>query len=152
MSVTDYERKRASEAYKYVINGKKIINLCQIDEKFYKDDNYKSYVKKVPMMVLNNGLGATFAFIYSKSKKDKKVNNRIVKSGEKENPKNAYDLISYQIDDWFKNHSFIEKKSDNDLVEWIINQESQEYRATTNEVLALFNWLKRFADGMIEKE
>ena len=129
MSVTDYERKRASEAYKYVINGKKIINLCQIDEKFYKDDNYKSYVKKVPMMVLNNGLGATFAFVYSKKKDG-----------------NAYELIDKQVLKWF------ELDGKEDLVKWIINQESQEYRATTNEVLALFNWLKRFADGMIEKD
>ena len=41
---------------------------------------------------------------------------------------------------------------DKELVEWIIYQESPEYRATTNEVLALFGWLKRFADGMIEGE
>ena len=54
-----------------------------------------------------------------------------------------YELIYNQITKWLK--------ADKDLVEWIINQDSQEYRATTNEVLVLFNWLKRFADGMIEK-
>ena len=150
MSVTDYERKRSIEAYKYVVDGKNIINLYEIGGEFYKDDNYKSYVKKIPMMILNNGSGATFAFIYSKGQKYSKKKNK--KAGEKENPKDAYDLISYQIDDWFKNHSFIQKKSDNDLVEWIINLDSSEYRAVTNEVLALFNWLKRFADGMIEGE
>ena len=115
-SVTELERDRAKEAYKYVTEANN-------NEKI-KDD-YKSYVKKIPMMILNNGLGATFAFIYSKKKEG-----------------NAYELIYNQIQEWLK--------ANKDLVEWIINQDSQEYRATTNEVLALFNWLKRFADGMIE--
>jgi len=38
------------------------------------------------------------------------------------------------------------------LTDKIIHLKSPEYRAVTNEVLALFNWLKRFADGMIEGE
>jgi len=151
-SVTDIEKQRARKAYEYVsniwneyINIKKEIEEKQIDckdkklSKGYKElckkkndkykiaDDYKSYVKKIPMMILNNGLGATFAFIYSKKKEG-----------------NAYKLIYNQIQEWLK--------ANKDLVEWIINQESQEYRATTNEVLALFNWLKRFADGMIEKK
>ena len=117
-SVTDIEKKRARKAYEYVTKANE-------NEKIKGD--YKSYVKKIPMMILNNGLGATFAFIYSKKKEG-----------------NAYELIDKQVLRWF---SLDEKE---DLVKWIIDQESQEYRATTNEVLALFNWLKRFADGMIE--
>jgi len=115
-SVTDIEKQRAIKAYEYVTKANE-------NEKIKGD--YKSYVKKIPMMILNNGLGATFAFIYSKKKEG-----------------NAYELIYNQIQKWLK--------ADKDLVEWIIFQDSQEYRATTNEVLALFNWLKRFADGMIE--
>jgi CRISPR-associated protein Cmr5 len=115
-SVTELERDRAKEAYKYVTEANDNENIR---------DDYKSYVKKIPMMILNNGLGATFAFIYSKKKNS-----------------NAYEVIYNQIQEWLN--------ADKDLVEWIINQDSQEYRATTNEVLALFNWLKRFADGMIE--
>jgi CRISPR-associated protein Cmr5 len=115
-SVTDIEKKRARKAYEYVTKAN--------ENEIIKGD-YKSYVKKIPMMILNNGLGATFAFIYSKKKNG-----------------NAYEVIYSQIQEWLK--------TDKDLVEWIIHQDSQEYRATTNEVLALFNWLKRFADGMIE--
>jgi len=116
MTIKDLEKNRSQFAYGCVVEANK-------DDNIKKD--YKSYVKKVPMMILNNGLGATFAFIYSKKKDG-----------------NAYELIYKQTTEWLK--------SDKNLVEWIINQESQEYRATTNEVLALFNWLKRFADGMIE--
>ena len=149
MEIKDLEKKRATNAYKYASNGKDILNLCEIDGEFYQDDKYKSYVKKTPMMILNNGLGATFAFIYSKQKKYDSKKQK--KAGEKENPKNAYDLIYKQVDEWLQ-ESYIKKPKNDDLMKWIIDQESQEYRATTNEVLALFNWLKRFADGMIEEE
>ena len=120
MAIKDLEKDRATFAYSCVIDANN-------DHKIKKD--YKSYVKKIPMMVLNNGLGATFAFVYSKKKNG-----------------NAYELIDTQIQKWFK----IDEKED--LVKWIIEQNSSEYRATTNETLALFNWLKRFADGMIEEE
>ena len=120
MAIKDLEKDRAKFAYGSVFEANS-------NEKIKKD--YKSYVKKIPMMVLNNGLGSTFAFIYSKKKNS-----------------NAYELIDKQVLKWFK----LDEKED--LVKWIIDQESQEYRATTNEVLALFGWLKRFADGMIEGE
>lgn len=118
MSVSDLERDRATFAYQCVEEANKNNGL--------KSD-YKSYIKKIPMMILNNGLGATFAFIYSKKKNG-----------------NAYELIYNQTNKWLK------KDDKKDLVEWIINLKSSEYRVVTNEVLALFNWLRRFTEGMIE--
>jgi len=140
MAIKDLEKDRAKFAYQCVVevNG---------NEKIKKD--YKSYVKKIPMMILNNGLGATFAFIYSKKQKSE-----------------AYELIYKQVDDWLnkdykstkcnKTNDCYEGKDKDckevDLVRWMTCLNSQPYRATTNELLALFNWLKRFADGMIEGE
>jgi len=118
MAIKDLEKDRAKFAYGCVVEANK-------NDKIKND--YKPYVKKISMMILNNGLGATFAFVYSKKKNG-----------------NAYELIDKQVLKWFH----LDEKQD--LVKWIIDQESQEYRATTNEVLALFGWLKRFADGMIE--
>jgi len=154
MQVNDLAKERAVKAYEYAIQGKNILKKYEIEvnlnqKEWYEDNNYKSYVKKIPMMILNNGLGATFAFIYSKRKKYNEQKKK--RAGEKENPKNAYDLIYKQVDKWLQ-ESYIKKSKDDDLIEWIINQDSQTYQATTNEVLALFNWLKRFADGMIEEE
>ena len=130
--IKDLAQKRSQFAYQKVEEAiKKYPNV--IDEKTKKlvpskqQKEYKSYVKKIPMMILTNGLGATFAFIYSKKKKSE-----------------AYELIYKQVGEWFE----IEE----DLVKWTIDQESPKYRATTNELLALFNWLKRFADGMIEEK
>jgi len=119
--VKDLAKERSQFAYQKVEEASK--------QSFKKD--YKTYVKKIPMMVLTNGLGATFAFVYSKKNKE------------------AYGLIYTQVDEWLKKDY---KQNNNDeLVKWIIDQDSQSYRAVTNEVLALFNWLKRFADGMIEE-
>ncbi|MFZ2969466.1 MAG: type III-B CRISPR module-associated protein Cmr5 [Sulfuricurvum sp.] len=129
--VKDLSKARSQFAYQKVVDAiAKYPNV--IDEKTKKSvpskqqKEYKAYIKKIPMMILTNGLGATFAFVYSKKDKD------------------AYGLIYKQVDEWLKVPQNVE------LVKWIIDQESPEYRAVTNEVLALFNWLKRFADGMIE--
>ena len=152
MNVNDLEKGRSLFAYKKVKEAiEKYPNVK--DDKTNKlvpskqQKEYKAYVKKIPMMILNNGLGATFAFIYSKKTKNE-----------------SYDLIYSQINEWLnknykngqcnkENECYKDKNIDCqkvDLVEWIICLDSQEYRATTNEILALFSWLKRFAEGMIE--
>lgn len=130
--VKDLSKARSQFAYQKVVDAiAKYPNV--IDEKTKKSvpskqqKEYKAYIKKIPMMILTNGLGATFAFVYSKKKNG-----------------NAYELIYNQTKEWLTVHQ------NDELVKWIIDQESPEYRAVTNEVLALFNWLKRFADGMIE--
>jgi len=151
-NVKSLAQKRSQFAYKKVEDAiKKYPNVK--DEKTQKSvpskqqKEYKAYVKKIPMMILTNGLGATFAFVYSKKDKD------------------AYGLIYKQIDEWLqknyrtgqcdKNTECYKDEKESqcskiDLVKWIICLNSPEYRAVTNELLALFNWLKRFADGMIE--
>jgi len=40
----------------------------------------------------------------------------------------------------------------NDLVKWVISCDSSTYRYITQEILAFLNWLKRFAEGLIEEE
>lgn len=97
---------------------------------------YKSHVKKIPMLIKTNGLGSTFAFV--KSKKNDA----------------AYRLIYEQTKQWLKRDekTLLNVNEDDDLVEKIISLDSPGYRAITNEVLAFFNWLTRFAEGLIEEE
>jgi CRISPR-associated protein Cmr5 len=99
---------------------------------------YKSYVKKIPMMIKTNGLGATLAFVKSKPKKK------------------AYALINEQLKDWFlqeaQQYLMPELKSESDLVAVVIALESTQYRAVAVEIMALFGWLRRFAEGLIEGE
>ncbi len=92
-------------------------------------DNYKSYVKKIPSLIQTNGLAATFAFMYSK--------------------KGTYEVIYKQVEKWLKKRDF---DINEELIKWIITQNSPEYRRVTNEVMGLFVWLRRFAEGMIEKD
>ena len=131
-TIKGLEQGRAKFAYDCALEGSKI----------EKKKEYKSYVKKVPMLIKANGLGSTFAFIKSKSTDDKSK------------PGYAYHLIYNQTKDWLKNDNkkLLDIGEDDNLLEKIISLDSIEYRAVTIEVLAFFNWLKRFADGLIEGE
>lgn len=105
--------------------------------------DYKSYVRRIPMLIQTNGLGATFAFVKSKSN-----------SKDSDNKAKAYKVIYDQISEWIRvdEKQIIELKENEDLIEKIIQIPSSTYRALTLEILSLFNWLKRFADGMIEDD
>jgi len=84
-------------------------------------------------MIKTNGLGATFAFVLSKSNKDK-----------------AYEKIYEQTGKWLKKKEYISNPQN--LAEEIVSCESPKYRMLTIETLAFFNWLRRFADGLIKGE
>lgn len=122
------EQGRAEFAYKCASEGAKI------------GSEYKAYVKKIPMFIKTNGLGATFAFVFSKSRGD---------SGNREN---AYKLIYDQTKKWLKQDekALIDLNGDCDLVNKIIGLPSSQYRAVTIEVLSFFSWLRRFVEGLIE--
>ena len=145
------EKGRAEFAYKCANEGNKITQKNQINNEYYEDDKYTSYAKKMPTMILTNGLGQTLAFIVSKRQKVKDKNQ----PGTEKNPKNAYDLIYKHLTDYLKSDSTARKqmpKDKEDLLEWVISCDSSDYRYTTQELLAFLNWLKRFAEGMIEGE
>lgn len=131
-TIKGLEQGRAKFAYECAAKGSEI----------EKKKEYKSYVRKIPMLIKTNGLGSTFAFIKSKSTNDQ------TKAGY------AYSLIYKQTKEWLKrdDKKLLDIGEDDDLVDRIISLDSVEYRAVTIEVLAFFNWLKRFAEGLIEEE
>lgn len=95
---------------------------------------YKAYLKKIPMLIKTNGLGATFAFVKSKGGA-------------------TYDLIYKQTTEWLKQDTKQLVEDDfTDLSGVIVSQDSFSYRALTIEILALFGWLRRFAEGQIETD
>jgi len=125
-TIENLEKARVEFAYK------KVEEVVQQEGKSSKTSNeYKSYVKKIPTYIQTNGLSATFAFMYSK--------------------KGTYEIIYNQINEWLTDERKL-KNSDEELVKWIIKQDSSKYKHITKEVMALFMWLRRFAEGMIEKE
>ena len=138
------ESGRAKFAWDCAKKGKEIsTKKTKIGEELYEDKNYKSYVKRLPELIKTNGLGAALAFVFSKRQKDPKK------------PKNAYDLIYRQIGEWLSKednkHLWSGCNSNNELIEKIISCNSSSYRALTIEVLAFLNWLRRFAEGLIEE-
>lgn len=130
------ENGRAEFAYKCVVKAKK----PGADYK-YKQSEYKGYVKNIPVLIQTNGLGNTLAFITSKGN----ANNT-------KNKNNAYDLIYEQITQWLRTgDSGCELlPEDIGLLEFVISKRSTTYRQITSEILALLNWLRRLAEGMIE--
>jgi CRISPR-associated protein Cmr5 len=129
------EQGRVELAYKYSLQGR--------DYKKNKYDNkkYKSYVRKIPTLIKTNGLAAAIVFIKAK---------------EGGNP--AYVLLHEQIFRYLREernrHLYKEPIPDDigKLVEKVITWDSDTYRAVTIEIIALFTWMRRFVEGLIEGE
>lgn len=132
-TITGIEQGRAKFAYDC---AKMVVDKKDINQK-----EYKSHIKKIPMLIKTNGLGATFAFVKSKGNE---VYNRIYNNTEKwileEDMKK---LIP-------KNYITDENGRKKKFIDILISLPSSIYRAVTIEVLAFFNWLKRFVDGLIK--
>ncbi len=109
------EQERAKAAYKYAERANK------------KGSNYDGNVKKVPMYILTNGFANFIAFAYSKKE---------------------WKQVYEDIEDWLKKEKqeLVSAKLANDpLIDVTINKlDDRELRLVTKEVLALFNWLRRF--------
>jgi CRISPR-associated protein Cmr5 len=124
------EQGRAKQAYADVKAAK-----GKLGDKAAKE--YKSYAKKLPMMIKTNGLGASIAFAKSKGKKG-----------------NAWDILYVQIAQWLQQERtyLLGNFTGEDFAEVVISLDSPQYRAVTVETLAYLNWLRRFAEGLIEGE
>ena len=141
MAIKDLDRQRAEFAFNCVKN------FIEQNEDKERQKKYRGYIRNTPSLMLNHGLGGTLAFMFSKRFKsdgdvyisigeniyswlNKKENKYLLKLGDKDNIEELKELINRVIGDL----------------------SSSEYRMVTNEILTLFTWLKRFADGMIEAE
>ncbi len=116
-------RSREQERAKFAFE---CINNAKKPGEFQK--KYKSHTKGAPMLILTNGLGNAMAFMNSKD--------------------DAYKALFGHLDKW------LGKKitSGKPILDWIIDNNTsaiQVHRAT-DEVLALLNWMKRFADAELE--
>ncbi len=125
-TINKLESGRAQYAYKCAQKGAK-----------QNSSEYKSYVKKLPMLIKTNGLASALSFYFANSASEGKVNTN-----------KTYGLIYRQIEDWLKNNnkSLIKLEQDK-LVEVLLKMDSNTYRAVTTEVMAFLTWLRRFADA-----
>lgn len=130
MSLTGIENGRASFAFSCAREGSELKAV---------NKEYKAYVRKIPALIRTNGLGATMAFLAAKKDQDPS------KKGY------AYLKVYQQIGDWLARKGLIHADQ-GPLEKQVIEMDSLAYRVTTAEVLALFRWLTRFAEALIEGE
>ncbi|MCB9053964.1 MAG: type III-B CRISPR module-associated protein Cmr5 [Lewinellaceae bacterium] len=129
---TNIEQERAAYAYTGVKRAKDSLGSKKAKE-------YKAYSKKVPMLIKTSGLGAAIAFMYSKGFKNGSLQRDT-----------AYGVLYQQTEHWLQQKGWISQEEP--MINAVIARQSKEYRAITNEIFALYNWLRRFAEGMIEGE
>jgi CRISPR-associated protein Cmr5 len=153
------EQERAKFAFNAVSEVK--------EDRLEVQKKYSSYVKSAPVVILSNGLPATLAFYLSKMKmKDGTDYITIGKEIEKyragqENKferkvdRVAYAFLFHQISKWLAEEANFGRGLTNrkDPLNFIL-KESDVLKTLqlTKEALSLLNWMKRFADAILEKE
>jgi CRISPR-associated protein Cmr5 len=104
---------------------KKVNEVKETNDK-EKIKKFETNAKKLPSLIVSNGLIPTLAFY---KKEDKK-------------------LVYNTINEWLKEKKLIE----NDALEDLVNSNSQILRLATIEVLAIANWLKRIVEAEIKED
>ncbi|MEY4935579.1 MAG: hypothetical protein RIS64_1938 [Bacteroidota bacterium] len=128
------EQGRAKTAYTFAEDGSKMDKT--------KRKEYKSYVKKLPMLIKTNGLGAALAFAFSKGSQ-----NGIPQDNK------AWGKLYKQLEGWMQaDPKRLIEFEPNCFVSTLMETDSATYRAVTVEILALLNWMRRFVDALIEGE
>lgn len=136
------EQKRSEYAFKVVDKVK--------DEAYAFE--FSTLIAKMPFYMLTNGLGNTIAFLFSKGKEHHLIVAALIADWIlRINKLNRSEKIEELSEDWIFTSRV--KESFSEIIDKLIfNVNVHQYMVITNELLALFIWLKRFCDGMIDYE
>ncbi len=133
------ERNRAETAYKCAKEGVQKYGKKPLEQQTNgeegSDENYKSIVAKLPARILNNGLGTTVAFHFSKSK-------------NKKGQVTVHGYVCGQLREWFVKRHYVQSKNIAEFARDVVALPTADSRAVTNEALAFLTWLRRFTDGL----
>lgn len=153
------EQERAKFAYDAISEVKRENSDVQ--------KKYSSYVKNASVLILSNGLSATLAFYLSKMKMKDGTKYTDIKSEidkhkagqqnefESKPERVAYAYLFYHISEWLaeKSNNGAGLTNGEDPLTFIVREANVlKVMQLTRESLALLNWMKRFADAMLEKE
>lgn len=100
----------------------------------YKN-KYGSLMQGLPAMILSDGLASTLAFLQAKGKKN----------GDKPEEAAHYSAYKHLSDGVCQQLKGL--KADQDLLQWVLNESSADYRRAASEALAYLHWLKRFVEA-----
>lgn len=98
------------------------------NDKFKKE--YGSLIRGLPAMILNDGLAQSLAFLLAKGKDDRTKPHTA-----------AYKHLSIWVCQQLK------VEQDLDLLQWVLQKSSADYRRAASESLAYLHWLKRFVEA-----
>jgi len=142
MNLRSLEQERAKFAYEKVSEIKKAGDVQK---------KYSSYVRKAPTLIMTNGLGQALAFYLSKMGGQVEADYRkISPENFKKAEEKAYAYLYKHIAEWLVEKRKMTKGMD--PLEYYMKSTGVEAIALTDEAIALLNWLKRFAEAMLEKE
>lgn len=94
---------------------------------------FRSLARSMPSIIQVNGLGSALAFLCAKKSAG-----------------NAQEIMYRLLNEWFKDEACLLPVAQGDLMERIVNLDSDAYRLYTNESMNICLWVKRFAEGMID--
>ncbi len=112
------EQQRAANAWQ---------NIEQVEkqaENIRKE--YSSLARGLPAMIQTNGLGQSLAFLRAKGGNDQHK---------------PHSILYLHLSHWLM------QGSEQDVLEWIIQQNTDAYRLATTEALSYTIWLRRFAEA-----
>ncbi len=95
---------------------------------------YATLVKRLPAMILNNGLGQAIAFLLADDK------------GEKKEPSW---MLYAQLQTWLFSKCIACTGSD--LITCLMNGDRKQYMHAQHETLKLLTWMKKFAEADLPK-
>jgi CRISPR-associated protein Cmr5 len=134
------ERNRANTAYRCAKEGIEKYgeksSVQKPDEGDSHGEKYEAIVGRLPMRILNNGLGETIAFHFAKSK-------------NKKGQETAHGYVCEQLRTWLVEQQYL--RGSYDIASFVLDVVSlsvAESRVVTNETLAFLTWLRRFTDGL----
>jgi CRISPR-associated protein Cmr5 len=131
MALKNLEHERAKFAMGQVTAAKTTLG----DNRKY----YRSYVKKMPSLILGSGLIAAMAFC--QKQKD-------------EGKSKSYRLMHDSLFNWLKipaNAGLLQTNKAK-FLDALLDQNSHQMRLLTAESIALLGWMKRMAEAEIEEE
>ena len=147
----------AQLAYKCVKQVKDEANEMDKMNKKGKEfaSKYLAYARKLPSMIIYNGLLTTVAFAKAKAKKaSTKAEAKEEEKGKREQGEKvealAWKMLLGHLEKFLNEEGI--KQDNKDLIEFLSERGVQEYRYITKRVLDFSLWLKRIAEGEIEDE
>lgn len=112
----------------------KLVNINQARARFAlekvkgQSEEYKRYAKRLPSMIVRNGLALTLAFYKSKGGK--------------------HQTIYQHLGEWFNKQGLVNNKEN--LLEELLEKDALTYRQWAKEALSIAIWLQKMAEAEIK--